>query len=153
MATRKGTRTTRRPIRRATATRRTTAARVSTRVRKDPHDDTIAHGYIYGELKAPPPDPKAFLKSTHAALQQKIGKYPDHKPYVRLSLMEDTEYHGKQKKQRPGTALVGFVSFPNQLPPGHDVAHERIHDLAATIDPHNNAAFGLANHWCCYQDQ
>lgn len=116
-----------------------------------PHAN-IAHGYVYGVLKKAPDDGKAFIAELWKKLDEKVAGYPDHKPYIELSLMEDTDHHGNAKQQRAGKEVVLFVSFPNQLPPGHDVAHERIHDLAETINPNNNAAFGLSNHWCCYSD-
>lgn len=158
MATRGRTtrkRTTSRPARRATATKRTTLARASKGGHPgDPVKD-VAHGYVMGVLKEAPKDgtaAKKLLDSVWTALQAKNAKYPTHKAEMTLSLMEVTDHHGTKKVQIPGKDVFIFIWFPHQLPPGNSVAHDRIHDLASTIDPHNNAAFGLSNHWCCYSD-
>lgn len=116
----------------------------------------VAHGYVQGVLKERPTDgaaAKKVLDGVWTALQAKNAKYPTHKAEMTVSLMEVTEHHGTNKIQIPGKEVFIFIWFPNRLAPGSDLAHERIHDLASTIDPHNNAAFGLSNHWCCYQDE
>jgi hypothetical protein len=127
---------------------------------------TFAHGYGTGVLKQAPAnqaDADRVLREISAALQTENNKFPakykakypskqpEPAPKLELSLMEDTPRH-KQNTQYPGKDLILFVSF-NPVPRGYDVAHEHVHDLAATIDSNSNVAAGLGNHFCCYIDQ
>lgn len=157
MATRpasKGRRTSRTSVRRA-AKKRTTTRRAAKGVHVGRPNKEIAHGYATGFLKREPKDAadaKRVLDEIWADLQARNNGYPDHKAHMELSLMEVTAGH-KSKVRAPGKELFLFVSFPNQLPPGNDIAHQRIHDLADTINSNSNCAQGLGNHWCCYSDK
>ena len=128
-----------------------------------PRSDEHAHGYIVEQLKEAPKDQKGaktVLASIKADLDAANTKFPskakkhgfpsEKPPRLEISLMEDTPKH-KGSSRVPGKQVIVFVSF-NPVPPGHEVAHEHIHDLEATCNSNSNVAQGLGNHWCCYSD-